>query len=194
MWRRLRHLLITASAALGVVGSVVVAAATIESRFSQDSHIVIVGNSMLPTIKKGDAITIDPLRHPRVGDVVTFVRDGQMITHRITDLWGAFDPTGASRLLYKTKGDNNRTPDPWVVTDREIRGVQIETPLIVRLAHPLTETPMILAVLVGPLLLSILATEVGNIRRTMRDVRDHSRRAKCPERESNPQGVSTRGV
>lgn len=172
--RRLWKILVGVSASVGVACSLLVGGAAFEAKTSTHDNIVITGNSMFPAIAIGDVITIDPLRHPRVGDVVTFARDGRKVTHRVIDLWGSVDPSGAPRLLYKTQGDNNRTPDPWVVTDRDILGVQVSTPLVTRLAHPISSQPLLLALLVAPLMLSMLASEIQNISRTVRSIRHHA--------------------
>lgn len=171
---RVWKILVGLSATVGICGSVVVALAAIEARQSTHQHIVITGNSMNPTISVGDVITIDPSLRPRVSDVITFVHDGRTVTHRIVDLWGSFDPSGAPRLLYKTHGDNNRTPDPWVVTDREVLGVQVTTPLITRIAHPISSRPLLLALLVLPLLLGLFMGEARTIADTIRALRHHT--------------------
>ena len=169
---KLVKIFVGASAAIGVASSIIVAAAAIEARSSAHDHIIITGQSMSPTIAVGDVITIDPLRHPHVGDVVTFARNGKKVTHRVIDMWGSFDPSGAPRLLYKTKGDNNRTEDPWVVTDQDVLGVQIPTPAITRLAHPLSSRPLVLALLVAPLMVTMLGIEIRNITRTVHALRN----------------------
>jgi len=43
----------------------------------------IVGTSMLPTLSSGDIVLIRPCERPRLGDVVTFVLDGRLVTHRL---------------------------------------------------------------------------------------------------------------
>jgi hypothetical protein len=43
----------------------------------------IVGTSMLPTLSPGDIVLIRPCLRPRPGDVVTFVLDGRLVTHRL---------------------------------------------------------------------------------------------------------------
>ena len=172
--RKVSRILIGISALVGVACSLIVAGAAVEARNSSTEHIIITGNSMSPAIALGDVITIDPSRDPHLGDVMTFVRNGKKVTHRVIDLWGSFDPSGEPRLLYKTQGDNNRVPDPWVVTDRDVVGVQVPTPLITRLAHPMSSRPLLLAALVAPLMLSLLAHEVRNITHTVRALRHRS--------------------
>jgi hypothetical protein len=65
----------------------------------------IVGTSMLPTLASGDIILIRPCGTPRPGDVVTFVRAGRLITHRLVFL----DDTGLV-----CRGDNRLHPDSLV--------------------------------------------------------------------------------
>lgn len=172
--RKLGRFLIGLSASIGVICSLILAGAAVEAKASSNLHIVITGNSMSPTIALGDVITIDPLRDPHLGDVMTFIHNGKKVTHRVIDLWGSFDPTGAPRLLYKTQGDHNRTPDPWVVTDRDVVGVQVPTPFITRVAHPINSRPLLLVILVAPLMMSLLANELLTIARTVKDLHNHS--------------------
>lgn len=169
--RKVSRILIGISALVGVACSLVIAGAAVEATRSSTQHLIITGNSMSPTIALGDVITIDPSRDPHLGDVMTFVRNGKKVTHRVIDLWGSFDPSGTPRLLYKTQGDNNRVPDPFVVTDRDVVGVQVPTPLITRLAHPMSSHPLLLAALVTPLMVSLLAHEIRNITHTVRTLR-----------------------
>ena len=169
--RKVSRILIGISALVGVACSLVVVGAAVEAKESSTQHLIITGNSMSPTIALGDVITIDPSRDPHLGDVMTFVRNGKKVTHRVIDLWGSFDPSGTPRLLYKTQGDNNRVPDPFVVTDRDVVGVQVPTPLITRLAHPMSSHPLLLAALVTPLMVSLLVHEIRNITKTLHALR-----------------------
>ena len=69
----------------------------------------ITTNSMEPNINKGDIILIKKPKKEekiKIGDVISFKNDGQIITHRIVDI---SDTNGVKR--YITKGDNNNVPD-----------------------------------------------------------------------------------
>ena len=77
---------------------------------------VIVSGSMTGTYDTGSVVFEEPVpvSELRVGDVITYVPprglgpDGR-ITHRI--VWIGRDPRGG--LGFRTKGDANRTADPW---------------------------------------------------------------------------------
>lgn len=78
------------------------------------SYTVITG-SMKPTINPGDiviirAATIDKIK---VDDVVTFYKEGDIITHRVIE-------SPSTGIL--TKGDNNNTIDVGQVTSRDFIG------------------------------------------------------------------------
>ena len=62
----------------------------------------IVGTSMLPTLSSGDIVLIRPCERPRLGDVVTFVLDGRLVTHRLIQ-------ADAAGLV--CRGDNRLRPD-----------------------------------------------------------------------------------
>jgi signal peptidase len=78
-------------------------------------HLYIVRTaSMTPAIRAGDAILARPVSHrPRVGDVVVYEAQGQVVTHRVVEV----TPEGVV-----TKGDANEAADPWVVMPSQIRG------------------------------------------------------------------------
>jgi len=83
---------------------------------------VITGGSMTGTIDKG-ALIVDrtvPVNSLRIGDIITFRPPGQAaaVTHRIIAVEFQRDGTP----VYRTKGDVNPTPDPWLVTlDRPVQ-------------------------------------------------------------------------
>jgi hypothetical protein len=73
------------------------------------------GYSMWPTLRTGDLLEVAPIQSLRVGDVVLFRPPGEdrKIIHRVTSM----GPRGI-----KTKGDHNRTCDPWVLCPTDILG------------------------------------------------------------------------
>jgi signal peptidase len=76
---------------------------------------VITGGSMEPTIHRG-AVVFDrvvPVSTLRVGDVITFRPPGHanQVTHRIISIRQDVD----GRPLFRTQGDANVDPDPWLV-------------------------------------------------------------------------------
>jgi signal peptidase len=77
---------------------------------------VITGVSMTGTIPKGSVAyaKLVPVADLRVGDVITFIPPGMAspVTHRIISIETAED----GELVFRTKGDFNRTADPWQMT------------------------------------------------------------------------------
>ena len=74
----------------------------------------------------------------------------------------------------------------------ENAGDRYRAPDIVIAAEPFANHPLLIAMLLMPLLASILITEFLTMRNEVRQLRH--RGTECPERESNPQEVAFRGV
>ena len=88
--------------------------------------MVVTTASMEPTIKVGDLIYVKGIAPSdiEVGDIITFKppKDyikGTLITHRVVEI--SYD---TNEVYFKTKGDNNPTVDPWIVTSQDVVGVQ----------------------------------------------------------------------
>ncbi len=179
------------SAALGIAGSLAVMGVSRFSTAQEHRHYKITSGSMAPTIDVGEVITVRTAQSPRVGDVITFLHDGKTVTHRVTYSWKAMSPDGTQHTVYKTKGDANAFEDSWAVLDNAIIGTVTSTSTVVLLAVELSEHPLVLAALFIPFLLSIVMAEMKNIWGILTGRTEDE---ECPERESNPQGVATRGV
>ncbi len=83
----------------------------------------ITTNSMEPNINQGDIIIIKKPKNEdklKVGDVITFEKDGETITHRIVEI----TDKGKTKR-YVTKGDNNNVPDLEKITFEQIEGVEV---------------------------------------------------------------------
>ena len=191
--RRIVSALVAASASAAVLGSLVVAGATAYAARTETMHLHIVGGSMEPTIHLGDIITVDPSGEAEVGDVITFSVDDHTVTHRVIQRWTSVDPHGVVHTMFKTKGDANKTADAWTLTDDQVLGTVVETPMVIVAAEPFADHPLIIAMLLLPLLMSILITEFRTIKNEVNELRHHGDN-ECPERESNPQEVAFRGV
>lgn len=76
------------------------------------SQLVVVSGSMQPAIDPGDLLLIRAQDNYRPGDVVTFLQDGSLITHRLV---------GVSGDAALTRGDANNTDDAPVPL-RDIQG------------------------------------------------------------------------
>ena len=84
---------------------------------------IITTNSMEPTIKHGDAILSKKIKKNDIkeGDVITFNRDNESITHRVLRI----DEGENSEKLYVTKGDNNNVEDKEKVKIEDIEGKKV---------------------------------------------------------------------
>jgi signal peptidase I len=73
--------------------------------------ISLTGLSMYPIIKDGESKPCEVKEGYSTGDIVTFTKRSQNISHRVIG-----DVSGN----YLTKGDNNLLPDPFLVGKEEI--------------------------------------------------------------------------
>lgn len=88
--------------------------------FGYKSYIIKT-NSMEPTIKVNDVLITKKVEKEKikVGDVITFIKNGEVITHRITQI----DENGE----YTTKGDNNNIEDTFKISYENIEGKNLLT-------------------------------------------------------------------
>jgi signal peptidase I len=80
----------------------------------------VLSGSMEPTFQTGSIISIKlGTNHStyQKGDIITFRMEEKIITHRIVDI-----KQENGQTWYKTKGDNNDTPDLWTVSSQDIIG------------------------------------------------------------------------
>ena len=82
----------------------------------------ILTQSMYPTIKAGDVIVTykEDNNIYKTGDVITFTSDnnnGMTITHRVNEVMVVNDT-----YSYRTKGDNNNTPDSEIINSDKVIG------------------------------------------------------------------------
>ena len=110
-----------------VLAIVVAALIVLPSLFGFDRY-VINGGSMEPTIPKGSVVYSKPAatEELQVGDIITYrppVSSGvdELVTHRIVEKTTRTNASGQPEDVFRTKGDNNDSPDPWrfTLTDGE---------------------------------------------------------------------------
>lgn len=92
------------------------------SGFFKYQLIVIASGSMMPKIHVGDTVLVEKLSAEEVeklevGDVLVYHRDDKIIVHRICAKFKSGDET-----FFRTKGDNNKEPDNFLVETREVIG------------------------------------------------------------------------
>ncbi len=103
-------------------------------RLSSSGFAIVQTTSMLPTLKPGDLVLIEPVEPSEVkpGDIIAYnlvaydiapdgtpmdLRPTRLITHRVIKVINI-----GGRVYFKTKGDNNPMPDPWYVPAEGVRG------------------------------------------------------------------------
>ena len=95
------------------------------------TNLVVLSGSMEPGIKPGDIVVtrgIDSASESglAIGDVIAFLPypdDPTVVTHRIVGV-----STKNEEIFYVTKGDNNKTTDPWgPVAASHVRGKAMYT-------------------------------------------------------------------
>jgi signal peptidase len=106
------------------------------------AYVVHTG-SMSPTIPSESAVIVREGQY-RVGDVVSFIEHGTVVSHRLI----AIEPNGT----ITTKGDANRTVDPWHVPVGNIVGRVVAAPHRVGYLLTYMKTPAGCASLVVTLL------------------------------------------
>ncbi len=126
----------------------------------------IESDSMKPNIMKGSIIVSRKATNVSIGDVITFqnpTRPKKYVTHRLIG-----KDTGTNMLI--TKGDNNNTKDPWMLSDDIIYGKVIFKLPLAGYVIKFTQKPLgMLLVFILPLgylllnYMSEIGTEIKNI-------------------------------
>ena len=75
--------------------------------------LIVKSNSMSPIFSKNDIIIIQEQNEYKVGDIVAYNNNGEIITHRIIEKNGN---------EFYTKGDNNNTKDETPICVNDIKG------------------------------------------------------------------------
>lgn len=85
---------------------------------------IIATNSMEPDINEGDVVVIFKAKENnlKVGNVITFKKNQELITHRIIEIRDK-----GIQKEYITKGDNNNVEDTEEVRYSQIQGVHVLT-------------------------------------------------------------------
>lgn len=117
---------------------------------------VVMSGSMEPAFHVGSVVLIAKGREAEVGDAIAFEIGGNYITHRII---------GEDEGGWITKGDNNKTEDPWRVEKDKVDGkVILSIPLLGYVFHFLTsKRGLIISIaVILCLILSLAMSEIGD--------------------------------
>ncbi len=79
--------------------------------------MVVLSGSMAPTLRVGDAALIrSGVTSIHEGDIITFRREGELVTHRVVEV-------ESGELV--TRGDANNAPDAWTAPISAVEGVYV---------------------------------------------------------------------
>lgn len=135
------------------------------------SLYTIISPSMQPNLNVYDTIIdkrVDDASEVEIGDVITFistsrVSQGMTVTHRVIDII----PTEDGTMQFKTKGDNNLTPDSAYVTEANILGrVILRIPQLGRIQFFLANRGGWLLIVVVPSIIVLIRYIIKLIRLT----------------------------
>jgi signal peptidase len=129
---------------------------------------VVMGGSMEPTIHVGSIVIVRKVKPEdvRVGDIVAFKTGESKTIHRVIE-----KVIEDGSFYFRTKGDANEDPDPWIVKPQDILGeLQLTIPYYGYLIW-FAQTPfgIVLFILVPAIIL--IANEVRNILKCRRGVK-----------------------
>lgn len=148
---------------------------SILNMFGYKSYIIKT-NSMEPTISVNDVIIAKKVdkRDIKMGDVITFLHNGEVITHRITKV----DLNGE----YTTKGDNNNIEDIFKTNYDNIEGKHIVTiPYLGKLVQILDNKIVFLIITLVALIFIFFMIQ----KQEKRDNRREKKRIEDKKRENN---------
>lgn len=78
---------------------------------------LVRSESMTPTINMGDLIITGPVdENVEEGEIITFEWSGELVTHRVHTI---------DETVIHTKGDAVEDPDPWTITNSNVRGTYL---------------------------------------------------------------------
>lgn len=126
--------------------------------------VVVVGDSMEPTMHEGDLVLVRPEPSYEVGDVIAFrvPEDGARATviHRVVG--------GTAASGYRTQGDNRDTVDLWRTPPRDVLGASWIRIRAVGKALVFLRSPLGLGVPVAVLIFLSIATGAMSLPRPLR--------------------------
>lgn len=79
---------------------------------------VIVSGSMQPKLQIGDIVIVKNYQNYKVGDIVTYRENDNIVTHRIVHI----NKDKEQNDIYFTKGDNNNAEDNIMIQKNDIIG------------------------------------------------------------------------
>jgi signal peptidase len=81
---------------------------------------IVMGGSMEPTIHVGSIVIVRSVKPEdvKVGDIIAFKTGESKTIHRVID-----KVVEGGSFYFRTKGDANEDPDPWIVKPEDVLGI-----------------------------------------------------------------------
>ena len=135
-------------------------------KINEYEAFIVISESMKPEINSGDILIIKNVNSNEIkeGDIITFERNNEYITHRIVEIRQT-DNT----KVYITKGDNNLVNDNEEVYFENIKGIRIaQIPYIGLLIMKIPEQKYVIIILLILILLYKRAQNIDNRKKERR--------------------------
>lgn len=142
---------------------------------------IITTDSMKPHINSGDVIIISKVseKNLKVGDVITFKKDEEVITHRIIKI------NKSEENDYITKGDNNNIEDQKSISYKDIEGRKVlRIPFLGKIIMKLQDEVYIIILIIIALVL-YLKTQTTEDKHKMRREKKKKEDEKFENKENN---------
>ena len=140
---------------------------------------IIKTNSMEPTININDVIITKKVKDDeiKVHDIITFIQDGEVITHRITKI-----DNDDSKIKFTTKGDNNNIEYTFKITYDSIEGKHILTIPYLGILVQILQNKIIFLII---LLIILIFMFIGMQRQEKKEYRREKKKIEDNKKERN---------
>lgn len=140
---------------------------------------IIKTNSMEPTININDVIITKKVKDDeiKVHDIITFIQDGEVITHRITKI-----DNDDNKIKFTTKGDNNNIEDTFKITYDSIEGKHILTIPYLGILVQILQNKIIFLII---LLIILIFMFIGIQRQEKKEYRREKKKIEDNKKERN---------
>jgi len=135
--------------------------------------LIVESGSMEPTIQTGAIVMVKPASDYEIGDVVTFKKGEETVTHRLHDM-----EVVEGQTYFVTKGDANNAPDSEGIHPQAVIGkVLLDIPYLGYVVDFAKKPVGCLAVLVLPALV-IIGDEIRKIWREVKRIKKNKNKDK----------------
>jgi len=136
--------------------------------FVGGSFSVIMSGSMEPAIPVGSIVIVKKVNPEdvKVGDVIAFQTGESRTIHRVVEKVVEDDS-----FYFRTKGDANEDPDPWIVKPQDVKGALLLTIPYYGYLLYYAGTPLGVALFILVPAIILIANEIRNILKRRKGVK-----------------------